>query len=93
MTRNELLKKWCAAEGGKVSALNAPQSREAYAKLRRIIGEECGVDLDDIIREKGVGVLYGNDGNAAILYCYLPLTPDGRHMMPKRKRVKKTVKK
>lgn len=49
MTRNELIRKWCAAEGGKVSALNAPQAREAYAKLRAIIGEETGVDLDDIL--------------------------------------------
>jgi len=52
MTRNELITKWCAAEGGKVSALDAPQAREAYAKLRVIIGENFGVDLDDIIASR-----------------------------------------
>lgn len=93
MTRNDLLRKWCDAEGGKKSALDAPQSREAYAKLRRIIAEEFGLDLDDVIREKSVGILYGNGGNAAILYRYLPLTPDGRHILPKRKRARKAVKK
>lgn len=52
MTRNELLSKWCAAEKGKKSALDAPQARECYAKLRQIIGEETGVDIDDIIAGK-----------------------------------------
>jgi len=52
MTRNELITKWCAAEGGKVSALDAPQAREAYAKLRAIVGHETGVDLDDVINHR-----------------------------------------
>jgi len=54
MTRNELITKWCAAEGGKVSALDAPQAREAYAKLRKIIGYEVGIDLDDVIDGRSI---------------------------------------
>lgn len=85
MTRNELLKKWCDAEGGKVSALNAPQSREAYAKLRRIIGETFGVDIDDVIRNRETGKIYTGH-SAWIAYRYLPLSPDGKHLLPKRAR-------
>lgn len=56
MTRNELLKKLCAAEGGKRQALDAGQCREVLAKLRAIIGAEVGVDLDDIIAWKCIGL-------------------------------------
>lgn len=49
MTRDALLKQWCRAEGGKKSALDAPQARECYAKLRTIIGHHTGVDIDDLI--------------------------------------------
>lgn len=54
MTREELIGKWCAAEGGKKSALDAPQAREAWAKLRAIIGSECGIDLDDVINYRSL---------------------------------------
>ena len=85
MTRNELITKWCAAEGGKVSALDAPQAREAYAKLRAIIAENFGVDLDDIIRNKEVCKIY-TGRSAAIAYRYLPMSPDGVHLLPRRSR-------
>lgn len=91
MTRNQLLELWCAAEGGKVSALNAPQSREAYAKLRRIIAENFGVDLDDIIRQREVCKIYTGH-SAAIAYRYLPMGPDGVHLLPKHKRTRKPAK-
>lgn len=85
MTRNELRKLWCAAEGGEKSALDWPQSGEAYAKMRRIIAENFGVDLDDIIREKEVAKIFTGRG-AAIAYRFLPMSPDGKHMLPKRAR-------
>lgn len=56
MTRNELLKKLCAAEGGKREVLDAGQCREVLAKLRQIIGEEVGIDLDDILAWRCVGM-------------------------------------
>lgn len=56
MTRKELLKKLCTAEGGKRQALDAGQCREVLAKLRCIIGEETGVDLDEIIAMKCVTI-------------------------------------
>lgn len=85
MTRNEFITKWCAAEGGKVSALDAPQAREAYAKARKIIGENFGVDLDDIIRQREVCKIY-TGRSAAIAYRYLPVSSDGTHILPKRAR-------
>lgn len=85
MTRNELLKKLCAAEGGKREALDAGQCREVLAKLRRIIGEDCGVDLDDIIRGKEFAMIYTGH-TAAIAFHYLPMRPDGTHILPKRAR-------
>jgi len=85
MTRNELLKKLCAAEGGKRQALDWPQAREAYAKLRVIIGENFGVDLDDIICGKEVCKIY-TGRSAAIAYHYLPMSPDGVHLLPRRSR-------
>lgn len=85
MTRNQLIAKWCVAEGGKVSALNAPQSREAYAKLRVIIAENFGVDLDDIVRQREVCKIYAGR-SAAIAYRYLPMAPDGKHLLPRRSR-------
>ncbi len=53
MTRNELIAKWCAAEGGKKSALDAPQAREAYAKLRAILIDYFSLDLNDVIARRG----------------------------------------
>lgn len=92
MTRKQLLRMWCAAEGGKKSALDAPQSREAYAKLRRIIAENFGVDLDDIIREKDVAEIF-TDRGAGIAYRYLPMGPNGVHLLPKPARTRKPVRK
>jgi len=54
MKRDELLKKWCALEGGKVEALNWPQAKEAWASLRRIIGNERGIDIDDILEGRSI---------------------------------------
>ena len=85
MTRNELITQWCAAEGGKVSALDAPQGRQAYAILRVIIGENFGVDLDDIIRNKEVMKIY-TGRSAAIAYRFLPQASDGKHLLPRRSR-------
>ena len=65
MTRNELLKQWCAAEGGKKSALDWPQSKQCYAKLRQIIGEETGVDLDDVITWKCACIDFGGLSGAS----------------------------
>lgn len=91
MTRKQLLKLWCAAEGGKVSALNAPQSREAYAKLRRIIAENFGVDLDDIIGHKHVCRIFA-DYYVAYAYRTLDMKSDGSYSLPKRKPVRKPAK-
>lgn len=52
MTRNELITEWCKREGGKKEALNAPEARQALAKLRAIIGEDSGVDLYEVIAQK-----------------------------------------
>ena len=54
MTRAELIRRWCEAEGGKKSALDAPQCREAYAKLRAIIGEWIGIDIEDVIEGRSI---------------------------------------
>lgn len=85
MTRNELLKKICAAEGGKRQALDAGQGREVLAKLRVIIAENFGVDIDDIIRQREVCKIYTGH-HAAIAYRYLPMSSDGKHLLPKRSR-------
>lgn len=94
MTRNELLKALCAAEGGKRQALDAGQGREVIAKLRVIIAENFGVDLDDIIREREVCKIYTGH-SAAIAYRFLPMSPDGKHLLPRRARksAKKTARK
>lgn len=87
MTRNELLKLLCAAEGGKRQALDWPQSKETYSKLRKIIGENFGVDLDDIIREKQFAIIHESRFPFTLIaYRYLPVSSDGVHILPKRAR-------
>ncbi|MCC6797691.1 MAG: hypothetical protein IT366_21440 [Candidatus Hydrogenedentes bacterium] len=91
MTRNELITKLCKEEGGKRQALDAGQGREVVAKLRRIIAENFGVDLDDIIRQREACKIYTGH-SAAIAYRYLPMGPDGVHLLPKHKRTRKPAK-
>lgn len=85
MTRNELIRLLCAEEGGKRQALDAGQGREVISKLRVIIAENFGVDIDDIIRDREVCKIYTGQA-AAIAYRYLPMSPSGVHLLPKRKR-------
>ena len=91
MTRNQLIKLLCAAEGGKRQSLDAGQGREVVSKLRRIIAENFGVDLDDIIRNKEVAKIFTSHG-AGIAYRYLPMGPNGVHLLPKPARTRKAGK-
>lgn len=73
MKRDELLKLWCKAEGGKVQALDWPQSKQAYAILRRIIAEELGIDLDDVIAGKSLTIDAAGVTNKAEMYEAFPV--------------------
>jgi len=54
MTRMELIREWCADEGKKKTCLNAAQAQECWSVLRRIIGEEVGIDIEDAIAGRSI---------------------------------------
>ena len=61
MTRSQLLKELCKAEKGKRQCLDAGQAREVWAKLRGIIGASTGVDIEDIIEDRGVSMVWADN--------------------------------
>ena len=66
MTRTELITEWCAGEGKKKVCLNAAQAQECWRILRQIVGEEVGIDIEDVIAGRSVCI----DASGLTNKCY-----------------------